>query len=109
MKKIDFGFYILDTDGNPKKVDDTVEWKKWYKKIENRRVLTTTIGNIRISTVFLALDFSQSDRNSTKEQLPILYETAMFDGPVEIEIFRWKTKAKAIEGHKKIIAKIEQK
>jgi hypothetical protein len=58
----------------------------------------TTVGPMRVSTVFLGLD-----------HWGMLYETMVFegDGSSDFECERYATRAEAIEGHKVVVARWE--
>jgi hypothetical protein len=65
--------YILDDAGNPCPEPDVVRWEDWYETAQ-RRVAESTIGDVRISTVFLGLDHNFGDGP------PELWETMVFGG-----------------------------
>lgn len=79
-----FDHYILNADGEPERVpiwsDEGIDvaalrrWDEWYEKAENKIVRRTTVGGIRVSTVFLALDHQFGDDGP-----PLLWETMCFD------------------------------
>jgi hypothetical protein len=58
----------------PVPVSDVAVWGPWHKKIENRRVAKTILMGHNVSTVFLGID-----HNYTREGLPILFETMIFE------------------------------
>lgn len=90
------GNYILDKNGDPKKEPGIVKWGKWMEKNE-RHIADDKIGDVRVSTVFLGLDHS-----FTKGK-PILFETMVFGGEHDEEMWRYKTKKQAIAGHNKVL------
>lgn len=92
------GFYKLDANRNPVPVGDDPEsladWARW-NNVENRRVALTVIddeGN-NVSTVFLGLDHSYSGGR------PVLFETLIFGGPYDGDMWRYHTWAEAEAGH----------
>ena len=87
------GFYILDDDKNPVEIDDVKKWAQEFEKM-NRRVAEDFVRNSRISTVFLGLDHRLSD-----EGLPVLFETVIFGGKMNGELWRYRTHAEALAGH----------
>lgn len=102
----DTGKYILDDDGNPVHVEDVLEWAMWYEQNNHKRVVARTkIGNVNVSTVFLALDYGFSGGT------PVLWETMTFsderekgmDGYME----RYTSKADAQAGHSRICQMVE--
>jgi hypothetical protein len=66
--------YILDESGEPRPCDDSEIWGRWYASAD-RRVAFTQIGDVEISTVFLALD-----HNFGQGGLAVLWETMIFGG-----------------------------
>lgn len=68
--------YILDENKNPVKVDDILEWARWFET-SDRHVSDDLIGDDRVSTVFLGLNHSHGGGE------PILFETMVFGGPLD--------------------------
>lgn len=99
----DSGRYILDANSNPVKVDSLDEWARWYEKNHNNRHvgLTKFDGDIRVSTVFLALD------HNFDYGPPILYETMVFGGEYNGEQERYSTRAEALKGHMRWVQKVK--
>lgn len=95
--------YILDAQGEPVPCEDLLTWARWYEGgIEKRRVARTTIGEVEVSTVFLALD------HSFCEGPPILYETMVFGGPLDQELDRYSTRSEAEAGHEKWVRMVQE-
>jgi len=94
------GFYILDDDKNPVEIDDVKKWAQEFEKM-NRRVAEDFVRNSRISTVFLGLDHRFSD-----EGLPVLFETMIFGGKMNGELWRYSTHAEALAGHISAVRKV---
>lgn len=68
------GMFILDENQSPILADSTLHWGRWMEdNLRNRHVGDDTIGNYRVSTVFLGLDHKFSDRG-----WPVLFETMVF-------------------------------
>lgn len=65
------GWYILDERRQPKPVEDIKEWADWFETAD-RRVMSTRIGCLVLSTIFLGLDHSFGDGP------PILFESMIF-------------------------------
>ena len=68
--------YILDGH-NPVPARSLMEWTNWF--VENqalRRVAEDTVGEVKISTVFLGIDYSFDSSGP-----PTLFETMIFGGP----------------------------
>lgn len=90
--------YILDAEGNPVPCD-LLTWAKWFEVAE-RHVADDVVGPSRVSTVFLGLD------HSFGEGRPVLYETLVFEGPLDREMCRYSTKEEALAGHRAMIERV---
>jgi hypothetical protein len=88
------GKYILDANGNPVVCNDLIEWATWYESARDRRVAFDQVGEVKISTVFLGLD-----HNFAMTGPPILWETMIFGGPFDREMYRYTTRDLALIGH----------
>lgn len=86
----------------PVPVDDILEWAEWFETA-NRVVKQTELPTgERVSTVFLGLD---SGFFSTA---PLLFETMIFGGKHDGEIFRYATWEEAEAGHQAAIELVFQ-
>lgn len=72
--------------------EDVLTWAKWFEKAE-RHVADDTIGDVRVSTVFLGIDHQFGDGP------PILFETMVFGGPLDEEQERCSTYEEAERMH----------
>jgi hypothetical protein len=120
MKKLDdawtetlpwLGQYVLDEAGNPMPATSLRSWGEWLQNggDQARRVAKTTIGDVWISTVFLALDHSHyglGSRNPLSYK-PVLWETMIFGGPHDGYQERYSSREAAIEGHRKAVQLVE--
>lgn len=97
--------YVLDDDGDPVPVVDTIAWGM---KMQTRHAkfnlkhycwfgfgVPSPFGSV--STVFLGLDhsFGRSE--------PLLYETMIFGGPLDQEQWRYSNESEARAGHKNAV------
>ena len=90
--------YVLDEQGEPQIEPDLLTWGVWFEDIKNTRVGRTVVDDIvEVSTVFLGLNHNYG------EGPPILFETMIFGGEHDGEQWRYATKAKAAEGHERIV------
>lgn len=87
--------YILDESGNPQACPDLLEWARWFETAE-RHIGDTTIGDSRISTVFIGID------HSFGYGPPLLFETMVFGGPMNEFQDRYTTRAEALAGHESV-------
>ena len=76
------------------------EWARLYSDIKNRRVAHDHFGETRVSTVFLAIDHSWG------EGPPILFETMVFGGPLDLEQDRCETWEQAEAMHKRMCERV---
>jgi len=67
------------------------EWNK------ERHIADDTIGEIRISTVFLVINHAMGVRS------PVLFETMIFGGPFDQYCERYSTAAEARKGHARVV------
>lgn len=68
------------------------------------RVAHTDLGNeIEVSTVFLGIDHNFSGLGK-----PVLFETMVFNGPLDQEMNRYCTEAAAREGHKRMVQRVRE-
>lgn len=91
--------YILDGK-TPVPCTDLIEWAKW-REANNRTVGRDHIGDILISTVFLGLDHRYGPGK------PILFETMVFEGPLDQEQVRYCTWDEAEKGHQEMIERVK--
>jgi hypothetical protein len=82
---------------------DIETWAEQYKSLSRsnlRHVSDQTIGNYRISTVWLGID-----HNFYNELYPLLFETMVFpkDSYADIYMQRYSTWNEAVESHKKTV------
>jgi len=85
-------WYILDKDNKPieSNIIDYSEWEE--KNPELKAVKQDYIGDIFVSTVFLGLDHGYDD-------IPILWETMIFNGEHDQYQERYASIEEAIKGH----------
>lgn len=97
------GLYILEGH-EPVHVTDAKAWSWWmeqcYKDENKRRVALNSDGVISVSTVFLGIDHSLF---GTK---PLLFETMIFGGERDQEMFRYSTWDEAEANHKVVCESI---
>lgn len=101
--------YVLDEHGQPVPEPDALAWGAW---MEARRVDGTlhvsedydegdADGKIRISTVFLGIDNGWGLRD-----VPVLWETMVFGGPLDGEQDRYTSLLDAIAGHQAMCQRV---
>ena len=98
--------YILDDADNPVATGDVLAWAKWMEdawRSGRTRVAQDTVGDIRVSTVFLGLDHGAP---WDPEAVPILYETMVFGGQLDRIQMRYPTRAFAVAGHAIMVERV---
>lgn len=100
------GRYILDADGNPQLEPDLIKWGKWMQT-NKHQVAHDYIGNARVSTIFLGLDYSPLPfLTSFPYHAPVLWETMIFDcdhGEHDLYQERYTSREAALRGHQKAL------
>ena len=95
-------YYILKGHEAVPTDDDILAWAKWFEK-SDRHVANETIGNARISTVFLGLD-----HNFGPQGPPLIFETMVFGGALDQEQERYSTWEEAETGHKAMAQRVKE-
>lgn len=68
------------------------------------RVALSDLGNeIEVSTVFLGIDHNFSGKGA-----PVLFETMVFNGPLDQEQDRYCTEAEARKGHAAMVQRVRE-
>ena len=91
-------FYILD-GRTPLPESDSFAWGLWYANTD-RRVRKETVCGSEISTVFLGMDHSFGSGK------PLLFETMVFDGPLDGEMERCSTWDEAEAMHERMVERV---
>lgn len=87
--------YILNGEGNPVPEPDLLRWAEWFESSGARRVAFTQVSDeVKVSTVFLGLD-----HNFGMQGPPVLWETMIFGGKHDTEMWRYSSKEDALVGH----------
>lgn len=93
--------YILNEAGDPVPENDLMAWGRWFQGgIDRRRIARDEIAGVTISTVFLGLDHSYGDER------PLLFETLVMGGALDQDMWRYSTRAEALEGHAKAVERV---
>ena len=97
---MDFGQYILDEDGNPRREKNFLKWALWLGNHDRKvkKDFFRVRGKlIEVSTVFLGLDQRSRFQRDPK---PLLWETMTFsqeEGIIYCD--RYASRADALAGH----------
>lgn len=98
------GLYILE-GRIPVKINSLLEWAQWFETADRRVAQDLFKVNnieIRVSTVFLALDHNFFGGN------PLLFETMVFGGDLDQEMTRCSTWEQAEDMHKAMCEKVKR-
>jgi hypothetical protein len=99
--------FILDDQGEPRPCDDVLVWGLWFETAERTVKQTTMVYpdgvSVLVSTVFLGLN-----HNFHAIGLPVLWETLVFDGPLDGEMERYTSRAAALAGHQAMCARVRE-
>ena len=102
------GRYILGgPDGHtPIQCEDLLEWARAIESGDKRRVALTEVNGVRVSTVFMGLDYSFSD---DPDEPPVLFETMAFGaGDKEVDCDRCCTWDQAVKQHEEMVEKFKK-
>ena len=87
-----------DRQGNP---ISTEQWLRGFKDPGLKRVAKAEIGDSTVSTVWLGLDHNFSPGP------PLIFETLVFEGPLDGEMLRYSTEEDALKGHEAMCARVK--
>jgi hypothetical protein len=89
-------------DHAPVLCEDVLEWGRWFETAD-RTVAKTKVGAAEVSTVFLGIDHSHRDDGP-----PVLFETLVFEGPMDGQMERYHTWDEAVAGHAAMVERVKQ-
>jgi hypothetical protein len=92
--------YIL-VNRKPVKVTDIRTWGESFNN--DRIVAKTKIGDVLVSTVFLGIDHNHFGIGP-----PLLFETLVFNGPLDGSMGRYSTWDQAFAGHQRWVYKANE-
>lgn len=95
-------YYLLDANKIPYEVS-LEESYKMYKDMDMKIVKQETVGDSKVSTVFLGLDHAWDGEDG-----PILFETMIFDGYYDEFQRRYKTYDEALQGHNDAVEMVNE-
>ena len=88
--------YILDENGQPVREPNLLRWAEWFDNLRHQRVLAIDKlpNGVTVSTVFLSVN-----HRFTGHGPPVLWETMIFGGDHDREMWRYDSREKARAGH----------
>jgi hypothetical protein len=93
--------YILAEDGKtPVAEEDVLKWGRWFESAK-RHVAEDYVRHMRVSTIFLGLDYSFGDGP------PLLWQTMVFGGPLDQAQQRYSSYEDAVEGHAEMLCRVK--
>jgi len=90
-------FYILV--GRTPILVNMETWSEWFGETDRRRVAVTKVGDAGVSTIFLGIN-----HNYSRQGPPILFETMIFGGPLDGDMWRCATYTQAEAQHNAAVA-----
>lgn len=79
------------------------QWSERRRDEEHLRVAVTEVGDVMISTVWIGMrGLSHPDGP------PLIFETIVFGGPLNLELDRYPTEVQAIAGHDQMVARVRE-
>jgi hypothetical protein len=97
---MDLTKYVLDAAGNPQPEHDLLAWAQWMGTGDNSVIKREQVGRVRVSTVFLGLDHGWGTGQ------PLMWETMVYGGKLDGTCERYTSRADAIEGHARVVARV---
>ena len=82
---------------------DLMEWAQWFETADRTVAKAQLPGDVSVSTVFLGLN-----HDFLGDGPPILFETMIFGGPLDLEEARYATWDEAEEGHAAMVKRAEE-
>jgi hypothetical protein len=96
-------WYILDHERRPVPVNDCLTWARWLEQVQDRHVADDKFDDVRVSTVFIGLDHRYGDGP------PLIFETLIFGGALDGEMWRYSTWDDAEVGHKMAVKRVRER
>jgi len=81
---------------------DCIKWAKWFQDADRSVKKTTLNDDVLVSTVFLGLDHQFGDGP------PLLFETEIFGGDRDGDMWRYATWDEAENGHDAILKLLQE-
>lgn len=87
-------------DGKPM---DLWTWANIIESGQDRHVADEMVGQVRVSTVWLGIDHNFSGIGP-----PLIFETMVFGGVMDEDIWRYSTEAAALAGHDQVVTMVRE-
>ncbi len=96
-------YWVLDDDNVPQPTD-LMSWASWMEEADRtveKTKFISTAGEVEVSTVFVGVDLNWG------EGPPVLFETLIFEGPLDGKMWCYSTWDEAVAGHKAVVAELK--
>lgn len=97
-------WYILDEEKAPKEAGKN-EWSTW-RKGRNYRIALDKIDKTRVSTIFIGIDRGYGFGSNCAD--PLLFETVVLGGPLDMRSMRSDTIELAMLAHKRMFKMVKE-
>lgn len=88
-----------DRQGKPMEL---MEWASIFEQRDKKQVAHDLVGHVRVSTVWLGLNHAFGDGP------PLIFETLVFGGSLDMEMDRYSTEDQALVGHAAMVERVRQ-
>jgi hypothetical protein len=92
---------FYDLDGEP---IDMFEWEVLFRDCEGRQVAETEVGDVRISTVWLGINYRFDE-----EGAPLIFESMVFGGEFDHTTDRYPNWHAALAGHDQLVTMVQSR
>lgn len=99
--------FILE-DQTPVPVQDLLQWGRWFEGAD-RIVKSDMIQGVHVSTVFVGIDHGYGWILGQPGYKPLLFETMVFGGELDMYQQRYSTWKGAEYGHDKVVQMVREK
>jgi len=99
------GLYYLDGE-TIVPCDNLYEWARWFEEANTRVDYTEITSQCKVSTVFIGIDHRYFGDGP-----PLVFETMIFGGPDDIDLYQWRYGSwdDAATGHKAAVRKVRER
>jgi len=89
--------FMLSEDHKPFPAPDVMTWAKWLEEF-NRQLMLDRVGSWTVSSVFLGVAITDPPR---------LFETLVFNGPLDRQQRRYVTWEEMVKGHAEMVKRLQ--
>jgi hypothetical protein len=100
---MDRNFYVLDEDNQVIPTDSSASWALWFENANRIVGYTQITSECHVSTVFIGINHRFSG-----EGPPLVFETMIFEGPLDGHQWRYSSWDDAETGHKAAVRKARE-